>query len=489
MNGPRAENSLRGIFSRGGSIVRGLRRLFLPVAVLAILCPSYSSGAALKKDVWGVLVVSVPDKVVLEKEGETVVSYILRQTHEPLFRKPDGQNFNSRILNSWSRNLNYTEYKFCPDTTLGFSASSRFSLDFFYSYISSVTAGYSPNFSMEKKEGCAVILFPAARKGYLDFLTRYDKAPSINPDGKIALGLGPFYVSSLTEKKAVLSRKKTASHGYNTIVFYSYSEADGDLKKNGISDFNKLPTSQQPEWLGREFRSFWNIDLLSVGLAINHPDKNVRKVLFNCVDPAEFRAAFSPVTSKQFLDIQTVLPIGVPGAQGGKPGQLCRAGKGLKAGEIILVNPKTNNQATLARFTDNFLKKTGIRIKVRNFPPNQINPLLYDKKNRRPYNLIVLAVGALGTEVSEFLKLYSGEPLALDYVPGRIRQMFQKIIKEEDIEKKNQMSLDLARELNSEYLVLPLYQTSGALYYPRNIKNLSVGDGAVEYPEVADLRW
>ncbi len=466
-----------------------LRLITAVFAFLIILCSPYPGRAALKSDVWGVLVVSNPDKIVLEKEGETVVSYILRQTHEPLFRKADGQNFSSRILKKWSRNLNNTEFAFCPDTGLKFDGSASFSLDFFYSYISSVTAEYSRDFSMGKGNGCAVIRFPVVKKGYLDFLTRYDKAPSVNPDGNIARGLGPFFVSDLTDKKVELRRKITVSGGYNRIVFYAYSAADDELKNSGISDYNKLSSSMQPNWLSRDFQGFWNIELLSAGLAINHPDKRVRGMLFNCIDVKAFREAFAPVTRKQFFDIQTVLPIGVPGAQAGKIDQRCEAYRNVKAEDLVLVNSKTNNLATLAKFTDDFYRKTGVRIKVRNFPPNQINPMLYDNRNHRPYNLIVLAAGALGTEVSEFLKLYSGTPLALDYVPGHVRQMFRRITSEENLEKKEHLALNLANELNKEFLVLPLYQSAGALYYPRKIKNLSVGHGAVEYPEVADLRW
>jgi len=473
-----------------GRRMSGSMPMMIPGLVLFLFFTLYPYPlAASHSDVWGVLVASIPDRVVLEKEGETVVSYILRQTHEPLFRKDDGQNFTSKILNNWSRSLNYTEYSFCPDTSLKFNASAGFSPDFFYTYLSSTTKRFSPSFSLEKKGECAIVHFPAARKGYLDFLTGYDVAPSINPEGNIAFGLGPFYVAGFTAKKVELRRKKAVTNGYNSVAFYAYSDADDNLKKSGISDFNKLPTSQQPEWISKDFQSFRNIELLSVGLGISHPDKSIREMLFNCIDTVKFREAYAPVTRKQFFDIKTVLPVGVPGAQPGKPDQRCRVAEGVKGKEIILANSRTNNSETLKQFADNFYKKTGLRIKVRDFAPNQMNPMLYDKKNLRPYNLIVLAVGALGTEISEFLKLYSGAPLAVDYVPGHVRKMFREIIKEEDLEKKNYMSVNLAEELNNEYLVLPLYQTAGTLYYPRKIKNLSVGRGFVEYPEVADLRW
>lgn len=476
-------------FSLGFLTAKCFSSIIPAFAFFILLGFPHFARANSQTDVWGVLVVSVPDKVVLDKEGETVVSYILRQTHEPLFRKADGQNFTSKILRDWSRSINYTEYTLCPDTSLKFSDSTAFSMDFFYSYLSSATKRYSPNFSIERNVGCAIVRFQTARKGYLDFLTRYEQAPSINQSGNISFGLGPFYVAVLTDKKVELRRKKTVTDGYNTVAFYTYSDADDNLKKTGISDFNKLPTSQQPEWISRDFQSFRNIELVSVGLAISHPDKSVRQMLFNCIDTKEFREAYAPITRKQFFDIKTVLPVGVSGAQAGKPEQRCRIQAGVKGKEIILANPRINNEETLAQYADNFFKKTGFRIKVRKFLPNQINPMLYDKKNIRPYNLLVVTVGALGAEISEFLKLYSGSPLAVDYVPGHIRQMYREIIKEEDIEKKNYLSQNLAEELNREYLVLPLYQTAGTLYYPRKIKNLSVGRGAVEYPEVADLRW
>lgn len=79
---------------------------------------------------WAVLYPSVPGRIATSLAGENDVYYVLKQTHEPLLRKDDGQNYSSRILRSWGRNIRSSEYTFCPDTRLSFAGGERFTVFF-----------------------------------------------------------------------------------------------------------------------------------------------------------------------------------------------------------------------------------------------------------------------------------------------------------------------------------------------------------------------
>jgi hypothetical protein len=441
------------------------------------------------KETWGVLVPSIPSSIVLEREGETAVSYILRQTHEPLFRKTDGQNFTSKLLLDWERNLDYSRYRFCPDTSFRFNVKRGFSLEYFVSYISNVTGKHAGGFELQRDSQCVTVKFPSPRMGYLDFLSRYNNAPSIVEEDGVVAGLGSFMVSSISGSQAVLTRKQRVRRGYNKIVFYAYSgPGDPRLEDRSISDFNKIPPHQQPGWIKKEFHEFSNIELAAVALGINHPDKRVRSVLYNCIDPVAFRAAFVP-NKKDYIDIKTVLPVGVAGGRGGRPEQACEGLVALNPGPIVLANPKKDNHDQLAKFVLNFNKKTGLHLRVKAFAPAEMNPMLYETSRQRPYQLIVLALGAYKSDSFEFVKLYAGTPLALDFVPNVMRKKYSKILATDDTNMKETLTRELAEEIRKEALALPLYQTVAVKYYPRKVRNLLVGDGFVEYPEVADFRW
>lgn len=442
-----------------------------------------------RRGTWEVLLPSIPSEVSLERDGETAVSYILRQTHEPLFARVDGQNFTSKPLRSWSRNIDQTEFRFCPNTELRFGESAGLTPEYFGAYITSTTAKYSDTFKMRREGGCAVISFPGPQNGYLDFLARYDNSPSVIEAGGAIAGLGEFRLAKLSPEEAVLVRKSRVRRGFNRIVFRAYGGPDDPrLQDRDISDFNRIPPHQQPEWIKKEFLAFSNLELTAVSLGINHPEKRVRRLIYNCIDTAEFRAAFAP-NRKDFLDIATLLPVGVPGGVAGRPEQACGGQHALGTGKLTLANPKKDNHSSLTAFGLALKNKTGIELAVKNFAPHEMNPMLYETKRLRPYTLIVLAVGAARSESAEFLKLYAGKPLALDFVNRSIKEKFAKIGKTGDTAQRSVMVRELAGELKSEYLALPLYQSVSQRYYPRGIKNLMVGDGFEEYPRVADFRW
>jgi hypothetical protein len=47
---------------------------------------------------------------------------------------------------------------------------------------------------------------------------------------------------------------------------------------------------------------------------------------------------------------------------------------------------------------------------------------------------------------------------------------------------------ELSSEIVNHALALPLSQSRRTLYYPKEIKNLNVGRGILEYPDVSEFR-
>jgi len=472
----------------GGAILTFTKKNLYPLFFMMMAaCVGCKSGAT-DVNTWSVLFVSLPESVLLENIEDFNVAYIIKQTHEPLFRQEDGQNFNSRVLANWSRNINYTEYKFCPNTALSFNEHNRFSLEFLSGYLGNVTGKYSRDFQISKEKSCVVVRFPLSQFGYLHFLTKYSNAPSIMV-GMSAQGLGAFRVKTISKESIVLARKESVENGYNTIEIYPYvGQEDNSLRERGISDFNMLSSFQQPKWIVKEYRGVDIVQLRAVSLAINHPNVELRRQLCNCINIDEFRRAV--ITGrKDFYDIKTVLPVGVPGSKGGRPTQVCTVLKGLKGTQIVFANHRTNNLKQLAAFAVGFLKKTGIKIIIKQYSPKEMSLMLFDKKRPKPYNMVVAVAGNPNPEQDEFFSAYAGDNSALDHVPTSIRQSFRNLQQENSPDKKRVLAENLAKNLASQGLVLPLYQTTATMYYPPEIKNLNIGRGFLEAPDVGDFRW
>ena len=228
--------------------------------------PGYSQA-----NVWGVLAPGLPERVSIEQARGNVTYYILKQTHEPILRRDDGQNYTSRILSAWSRGLDYKQYTLCPDTSLRFSPAVPFTLEEFGRHLSSVTKHFDPIFALKQEDKCFVVKFQKTRKSYLDFLTLYENAPTFKVSDKVEIGLGPYFVKQILSSEIVLARKKPLRNAYNKIILYEYQQAsDPNLNNRNIKDFNLISDFDVPKWVSTEYAGFRNVELISQSNIVRH---------------------------------------------------------------------------------------------------------------------------------------------------------------------------------------------------------------------------
>lgn len=466
---------------------KGCLTLILACAAALSGCGPARPGA----DEWGVLIGALPKSVHLKNASDTPTFYIVRQTHEPLFRQDDGQNYSSRLLKRWSRSPRSMEYVLCPSEGISFDKTEPFTPERFFLYLSSVTAVYDPTGRVELRDGCAGVRFASPRPGYLDFLARYENAPSIETGKNAEAGLGRFYVESLNADRIVLKRKEYAANGYNRIVLHEY-KGPGDplLESRNISDFNKLSDFQQPGWIRREYAGFNNIEMRVSALAINIADVKVRDAVYNCMETEKFRRAYLPDKSN-FLDVRQVLPLGISGGAAGKPSQACTPARRrvLNGKTIVLANPYKTNQKQLSDFSDWLLRETGLRLIVKNYDPRNLVSELKDPRRSKTFDLLVMVADTVRPEYAPFFEYYLGPESALDRASRELKEGYQSLLAADGLGQKREIAVDLADRLEKGAWVLPICQTSSRLHYPGRIKNIEVGRGFSEYPEVADLRW
>lgn len=438
---------------------------------------------------WETFLLGIPEEVTTRRAVETATYYILKQTHEPLIRRDDGQNYRSRLLKDWSRDLQAKSYTFCPDVSLKFNDHQSFDLGFFEAYIKGVTKQYAPDFKLSRAGGCFKVSFQKPRKGYLDFLASYEHAPTVQRAGGIEDGLGPFSVVSVNADRIELSRKSKIRNGYNEIVAREFNQRNAakyDFSR--ASDINNISASDASSMVWDNYVSFDTIQLRSDVVVINHPDRGVRRQVYNCLDVDAFRRAFLPQRN-DFYDIKNILPVGVLGAVPGRPEQVCTPMRGgnKKEREIVLYNHKGGNTGPLEKFAAGFNARSGLRLKIVQCTPQQLVRVLH--KYPRPFNLAVLGLDTVAPDYQTFFDCFVREDGYFDFKLPRISKLYYDMGREDDPDLKLKLVSKILGEIYKEAVVLPLCQTIRKSFYPRQIKNINIGRGFIEYPEVGDFRW
>lgn len=479
---------MRGIMIKP-VLARPRRGKILPLLALAACCGLAFSFPRPKEHPWGVYFSGLPENIFAELAGEDVVFYILKQTHEPVFRRDDGQNYSSRILKRWNRSVDSTRYSFCPDTSRAFDKDHRLSIGLFRKHLSAVTRKYSPDHRIFVNGDCVKVDFNKSRKGYLEYLTRYENAPTIRTGKNIETGLGEFYVEEISKEKVVLRRKKHSDRGYDSVVVREYGAMpDWNLVNQDLKDFNRVSALEVPRDVSARFLSFDSIPLKSVGLVINNPDSGLRKAIYNCMDIDGLRKAAFP-GAREFYDIETILPVGVPGAKAGKPLQECGGRQYGKAPSrpLIFANWRAENQPKLQALARSFRERTGIKVEIRTYDPYELAKALYRRPH--PYDLILIGFSVVQPEYDVFFKDILGKDGFVDFDLPRLSALRGEMLANDDEQGRAAIAARIAQGFSEEGALLPLYQEMHKFYYPAEIKNLMVGKNFTEYPEVADFKW
>jgi ABC-type transport system substrate-binding protein len=458
------------------------------IAALALAGQLLAGCSACQEDrAWEALLPAMPARVSPELAGVNTALYILKQTHEPLFRKDDGQSFQSRVLRDWSRAVDSTAFTFCPDTSLMFDEGHAFTAQGFQAHVEAATRRFDPSARLSQAGDCVKVGFRRGRKDYLDFLAMYENAPSLKtPDPKVEAGLGPFKVESISPENIVLVRKKPVRAGYNSVVLRFYrGPGDPGLQSRRIADFNRIPTADVPAWVAQEYQSFGNTLLKSYNLIINHPDPAVRKAVYGCMDVDGLRRAYFPA-NREFHDLKNILPVGVPGGQAGRPEQACPATPGQAPAPLVFVDWRTDNGKPLREFVAVFTRRTGIPVRIKELTLSALADVAL--KRPHPYNLAVVALDAVRPDHSAFLDYVLKKDGLIDFDLPRAKALYARMARADDPAERTALVSRIVDDMADEAAVLPLFQDIRRFYYPKEVKNLVIGKGFLEYPEVGELR-
>ncbi len=417
--------------------------------------------------------------------GTNTVYFILKQTHEPLFRKDDGENYSSKILKKWERNLTNTAFVFCPDTSKEFYKKRRFDEDFFKTYISSVTLKFDKNFRLSQNKDCFNIVFNKPQPKYLDFLTFYENAPSIVRNENLEDGLGEFYVSDMNTKEMRLLRKKKQKRGYNEIIIKRY-DLDEKIPLD-MTDYNFINTEDIPMEIRKKYKAVPTFTLKTASIIINNPDLKLRKAVYNNINPMEFMKTFFYNKKFDCIEIQNFLPVGFKYARPGKIKQ--KKIKSDFSGELKFLNYFYSiNEKPMQKFWEDFYLKSGIKVKIVNADISKIkgNPFDFLRK----FDIFLISSEATRNDINAFLEIFGDTPMnPYSFKIKELAKIYDEIKKESDKEREEALVNKALSIIEKEYIILPVCQMVKTVYYPPDIKNINVGRDFFQYPEIGEFRW
>jgi len=437
---------------------------------------------------WTVLSVGIPDRIIPEIAISNMGLYILKQTHEPLFRESGLGTYESKILTSWSRNEKNTSFILCPDSTRKFNTSIAFNSAYLARHLQKVVTQLNRDAEITFQDDCVKLDFNRSLPNFFAILTRYEFAPSIpsgNPDWEI--GLGPYEIATKTDDQLLLKLKPNVKADYKTIRFIDYNgRNDPILNDRSVEDFNRVLVTDQPKWLSNEYKPFGIRLLQTINLVLSIKDDNIRSTIFNCLPISEFRAAFA-FGRTNFSDIDGVLPVGVASASTKKVKQNCNISRQFNLNRpLTFINWNAENIHALRDLFSSFEKITGIQIKIKTVSTTEFVRELFG--SRKDYDLYVIAIDAVRPDVVPFL-----EPIV--HSQKRIIEIGPTFDRELEILEGNHSIIEsstIAEKINrailDSHIILPLYQENRTFYYPHKIKNLTIGRDFLEYPEVVNLR-
>ena len=458
-----------------------MRILSLLLCVLALF------GCRRETHVWKGVIMGSTENVRPSLAHSSLVSYVLKQTHEPFFRFDGNHQLTSRILKHWERSEDYKTFVLCIDDKAEFEPGLPLNTDDVSRSLAQLQGELSATHDA-KNGNCVTAKFNKPQLLFFDSLTDLAMSPTRptkNPH--VDVGLGAFRVESLNEKEIVLTRKLAAAgKRFDRIELTNVQTMKPeDLNDHSIQEFNLITRDKVPDWVRSEYAAY-PISHLSLYIVLfNNPDQRIRQALANCLSVPEMRAAFFP-SSTNTHDVGSLFPVGVRGAIEGPPHQNCPAEKLSVKKPVKFLNWKPERHAALLEVFKRVSDKTGIPIEVEDVSLTEnTHRVLYLHSG---FDMTVISMENDHAQYSDFLELLIDPAKKFHSVKlPDLEKRFQQLKATADEHDREALALELNNEVLRRGMALPLMQPIGQMLYPKNLKAVRFGSSFSEYPEIGEI--
>jgi hypothetical protein len=465
--------------------VRVLFNAFIAAIVIFTGCTAKESD----ERTWRVVMMGSSKSIKPDVAHYSLVSYILKQTHEPLFRYDSDHRIISRILHSWERSPDYKTFNLCLNPAAKFEHDLPFQIDDLIAALNKSTSLKIAKFQAYKKESamdCLRITLSLSQPKFFDSLTGLETAPSrATKNPAYEIGLGPYRVDQLSENEIILVRKTSDPKiKFNRIEIRNIEGMTAEeLNDRRIDDFNLITMDRIPDWVKKEFTVYPVAPLEVYVMLINVADKNVRKVLYNCLSVLELRDAFFKVEKTALHEVGSFVPVGVRGAKLGPVKQECSDLKASTKRPLKLLNWKPKQHQPLSEVFTKLEKATGLKVEVEDGTLADIAHKVVDLHSG--YDLVIISLANDRAVQSDYLEMFlDPSKRAVMGGPKEIERAYLRLKTLSDERQVDQESDRLNRWVLAEYLGLPLFQPIHQTYYPSHLKSVQFGNSFSEYPEI-----
>lgn len=441
---------------------------------------------------WRVAIVGIPSRISPRDIHLLTTSYIIKQTHEPLFKKDGVNSYLSTILDSWSRGADYSSYKLCVGKPKKFSVDRFFKTADLKIHIEKVFNKYShPKYKMNLKDDCLEIEFSEAYRSFLEIMSDLENSPSLPSSiAKVDDGLGDFQVV-VYSKDLVKLKRKTMVRGFIEEVYFYDIEAikhDKELLSK-LDDINHVFLSSIKDIPKAKFTFFDYKPLKEYVLLINHPDVNLRKAIFNCINIEQLRLG-AYLDETNYIDISTLIPFGIPGGERGLISRDCRGQfsyrKFRKKPIELKIWENIDEEKIYQAFSSVFVEppKQSVSIKKESYTE------LIKDVSQKNYDLFLVVVDTQGSSYVPFFEYVFDEARSfLNFESSEGHRLFRILKETRDFREQLSIALELQKIIFAENLVLPLYQPIRRFYYPKKVSGVFVLDDFLDFPQLNKVRY
>ena len=439
------------------------------------------------ENIWSVELVVLPQEITIKNSVDNAVSYIIKQSHEPLVFKKNNQEYGSKVLDSWSANLESTQFRFCPKSGILFSEGHPFDAKFLHSFLNHLVKEGTCELTSDNT--CVLVNFKQPNSDFLLKLSSYQNAPTIRLEGeRFERGLGSYEIKNLTENQIEMHRKVPKKFGFNSIIFHRFNGAsDPHLQDHSIQDFNRLSVDLVPAWVKAEF-STYQVNPLQTGvLVISDKDVARRRAIYGCIDIDGFRRAFSPGVVK-FRDVNSIIPNGMPGAEDGKAKQMCDYNHAhpYKGKPFLFLNWKSTSLKSFTEYFEQVAANTGIKVEVKSISSDVLLKIALNQLDENFFAII--GFDSSKGDYREFYDFFYSSKNHFKHVyESSLFSIYQEFLKTYPQEINKDRLYKLNAGIRNGFYAVPIFQQIRDYYFPKEIRGLELGKNELDYPDVDSL--
>lgn len=460
----------------------------------ALLITVFGSQCWAYSNTYSIFLNELPTRINVADAHKNYAYYVLYQLFDPLFESSYPSKVSSNILERWTSNDNFTRFELCPSKQTRFSNGKILTSAILENNLKRLVDKHylQKPIRISDENDCVILEYSFSFPNLFAKLSTLDSA-IIDPatlSADIQVGVSDFNISSLSRDMITMERiTGTQPNNIHKIVFIKQTPGKSRVVSGyfPVTDYNRVPFEEVPFFIKLLYRKYEVPLMKTYVLVINNSSERVRSILQNCLDINRLRELFMP-GRKQFMDVGSLVPIGVAGAEPSSYMQTCHYGANDSEPRILkFLSFKQHVSKQLQQYFDVTLKQYGIKMEVVDVDLEQMAHIIF--KGNRAYDATIIGFDAAYPDPRGFFDYFFQEDKRLVSQRNKyIADLFQ----ESSVSTVHTNDSLLVRNANQYLLkshqILPLFQEVRELYFPENITFTHQDPVLLHYIKVSNVK-